>query len=281
MPTPTRILRKIAEDLDPTMRDRTEREERQLERIMKVAPTLLTFWNTDRITFTALATAMKMAPATLRRHFVDIPALLGYLIRRHLRAISTALAQTPRDAPDRPRLRRAAYLEFTRKPLGAHTEIHLLMLNNLANLPDDVRAPLIALQHQIASTLAPPGQADFVLSMIENPFITPRRLEAIIATPEYAWHEPAEAPAPQPEPDLALALAEPAPFDAYVPAATDDLSKISGVKIPGGEIWIKRTHVPLDSLPDDALAALLTPPAPHPATLDRAAYTATAQPPPY
>ena len=200
IPTPTRILRKIAEDLDPTMHDRTEREERQFERIMKVAPTLLTFWNTDRISFTALAIAMKMAPGTLRRHFVDMPALLGYLIREHLRAISGALAKVPRNAPDRPRQRRAAYLAFTRKPLGAHTEIHLLMLNNLPNLPDDVRDPLIALQDQIASLLAPPDQAGFVLSMLDNPFMTPRRLEAIIATPEYAWHEAPQAPPPQPAP---------------------------------------------------------------------------------
>ena len=274
MPTPTRILRAIAEDLDPTILERNPREEHQFARIMEVAPTLLTFYNIDRITFTALAAAMKMSPPTLRHHFVDIPALLGHLIREHLRAISTALAQTPRDAPDRPRLRRAAYLEFTRKPLGAHTEIHLLMLNNLANLPDDVRLPILALQDQIASAIAPPGQADFVLSMIENPYITPRRLEAIIATPEYAWHETGEAPALQPEP---------APGQAPAPDATNGLSNTSGMKIPGSEIWIKRTHGPVDNLSNHALTALLPPPAPNPVTLDQAACTASAhaQPPPY
>ena len=217
MPTPTRILRTLAEELDPTMRDRTVREERQFERIMKVAPTLLTFWHTDRISFTALAVAMKMAPATLRRHFVDIPALLGHLIREHLREINTALAQIPHGAPDRARRRRAAYLEFTRKPLGAYTEIHLLMLNNLPTLPDDLRLPLLEHQRAVATGLGPAGQEEFVLSMLDNPFITPTRLEAILATEETPWHEPA----PQPEPVT--------------------LPNISGAEIPGGGIWIENT----------------------------------------
>jgi len=274
MPTPTRILRTLCEELDPSMHDRTERQERQFERIMKCAPTLLTFYNIDRITFAALATAMKMAPATLRHHFVDIPALLGHLIREHLLEINTAIAAIRRDTPNFFQLRRAAYLAATRKPLGAHTEIHLLMLNNLANLPDDVRLPILALQDQIASAIAPPGQADFVLSMIENPYITPRRLEAIIATPEYAWHETGEAPALQPEP---------APGQAPAPDATNGLSNTSGMKIPGSEIWIKRTHGPVDNLSNHALTALLPPPAPNPVTLDQAACTASAhaQPPPY
>ena len=236
MPTPTRILRAIAEDLDPTILERNPREEHQFARIMEVAPTLLTFYNIDRITFTALAAAMKMSPPTLRHHFVDIPALLGHLIREHLRAISTALAQTPRDAPDRPRLRRAAYLEFTRKPLGAYTEIHLLMLNNLPGLPDDVRVPLITLQDQIASSLAAPDQAEFVLSMLENPFMMPRRLEAIIATPEYAWHEANDPPAPQPIPALGAPLPE--------PAATIAAPNPGGVKIPGGGVWTNQRTTP-------------------------------------
>ena len=217
MPTPTRILRAIAEDLDPTILERNPREEHQFARIMEVAPTLLTFYNIDRITFTALAAAMKMSPPTLRHHFVDIPALLGHLIREHLRAISTALAQTPRDAPDRPRLRRAAYLEFTRKPLGAYTEIHLLMLNNLPTLPDDLRLPLLEHQRAVATGLGPAGEEEFVLSMLDNPFITPTRLEAILATEETPWHEPA----PQPEPVT--------------------LPNISGAEIPGGGIWIENT----------------------------------------
>jgi AcrR family transcriptional regulator len=204
MPTPTRILRTLCEELDPSMHDRTIREESQFQRILKCAPALLTFYNIDRITFTALATAMKMAPATLRKHFVDIPALLGYLIREHLREINAAISTIRHGTPNQFQLRRAAYLTATRKPLGAHTEIHLLMLNNLANLPDDVRLPLLEFQAQLAAALAPPGQAEFVLSMIENPYITPSRLEAIIATPESAWHETAfeptaeaaEAPAP-------------------------------------------------------------------------------------
>jgi AcrR family transcriptional regulator len=243
MPTPTRILRAIAEELDPTILQRNPREEIQFARIMKVAPDLLTFYNTDRITFTALAAAMKMAPPTLRHHFVDIPALLGHLIREHLRDISAAVAQVPWDAPDRPRLRRAAYLAFTRKPLGAYTEIHLLMLNNLPSLPEDVRTPLIAVQDQISAGLAPPDQAEFVLSMLENPFMTPRRIEAIIATPEYAWQESCDPPAPRPT----LALAPPEPGEPI------DLLTISGDKIPGANVWIKRTYGALDDTPDEDL----------------------------
>jgi AcrR family transcriptional regulator len=123
-----------------------------------------------------------MGAGTLRHHFVDIPALLGYLIRDHLRAIQAILAQVPGDTPDRPRQRRAAYLEFTRTPLGAYTDMHALMLNNLPILPDDVRVPLIDHRNQVATALAPPDQAGFVLSMIDNPLITPSRLEAAIGT---------------------------------------------------------------------------------------------------
>ena len=238
MPTPTRILRSLCEELDPSMHDRTIREEGQFQRIMKCAPTLLTFYNIDRITFTALAVAMKMAPATLRRHFVDIPALLGYLIREHLLEINAAIAAIRRDTPNFFQLRRAAYLTATRKPLGAHTEIHLLMLNNLANLPGDVRLPLIELQNAIASALAPPGQADFVLSMIENPYITPRRLEAIVATPEYTWHE--TDPAPQPD-EATARLTIPAPKPAHLgPLETIDPDELAAFHISAAAAALHR-----------------------------------------
>jgi AcrR family transcriptional regulator len=222
MPTPTRILRTIAEELDRTMHDRTAREDAQYDRIMACAPTLLTFWNTDRISFTALAIAMKMAPATLRRHFVDIPALLGFLIRRHLKNISAAIAKIPFDAPDRAPRRRAAYLAFTRKPLGAHTEIHLLMLNTLPVLPDDVRIPLLETQAQLATSLAPPGQAEFVLSMLDNPYITPRRLEAIVATEEVPWFDttPALATLPEPQPQVQAGAETEAPIDLEQPPSS-------------------------------------------------------------
>jgi AcrR family transcriptional regulator len=214
MPTPTRILRALCEELDPTMHDRTTRQECQFQRIMQCAPPLLTFYNLDRITFTALAAAMRMAPVTLRFHFVDIPALLGYLIREHLRKINAAIAAVRRESPNHFQLRRAAYLAATRTPLGAHTDIHLLMLNNLANLPDDVRLPILAIQQQMASALAPPDQADFVFSMMDNPFISPRRLEAIIATPEPGWHETAGPPAEAAEPPAPLTI--PTPERAYL-----------------------------------------------------------------
>jgi hypothetical protein len=214
MPTPTRILRSLARELDPTMLDRTPREEWQFQRIMKVAPALLTFWHTDRITFSALAIAMQMAPITLRRHFVDIPALLGHLIHEHVRDIIAATAQIPHDAPNLLRRRRAAYLEFTRKPFGAYTDIHQLMLNTLPILPDDVRLPLLDLQYQIAINLAPPDQAEFVLTMLENPFMTPCRLEDIIATREYAFHETMDAALP-------MQAAPPAPAEC---AAHADIS---------------------------------------------------------
>jgi AcrR family transcriptional regulator len=244
MPTPTRILRSLAEELDPTMFDRTLRQECQFQRIMKVAPTLLTFWSGDRITFSALAIAMRMAPSTLRYHFVDIPALLGYLIREHLRAITTATAQIPHDAPDLLRRRRAAYLEFTRKPLGAHTLMHLLMLNNLPILPDDVRLPLVDHLNQIAANLAPPGQAEIVLALLDNPYLTARRVEGMMATGEELQPEPAE-PAPLPEPP--------------------ELASIGGDELPGGNIWIRTSpRGPFEHLSDEQLRALRTRPAPPP-----------------
>jgi hypothetical protein len=195
MPTATRILRALAEQLDPTMHERTAREEKQFRRIMLVAPTLLTAWSADRFSFTALATAMKMGTGTLRRHFVDIPALLGFLIRAHLQDIAAALAAIPPTAPNCHRLRRAAYLAATRTADGAQSRRHLLLLNNLPHLPDDVRLPLLELQEQIASCLAEPEEAGFALSLLDNPLIPPRRVEAILGTPSSAWHDP---PAPEP-----------------------------------------------------------------------------------
>jgi AcrR family transcriptional regulator len=112
MEIPHRILRAHALDLDPTLRDLTTRELERQERILKIAQSLFVRYGRHTITFRGLATAMKMATATLRKHYTCLDALLAALLHRHLQQITKAMGEVPQEAPNRaqaPRRRRRLF----------------------------------------------------------------------------------------------------------------------------------------------------------------------------
>jgi hypothetical protein len=114
------------------------------------------------------------------------------------------------------------------------------MLNNLPILPDDVRLPLVDQLNQIAANLAPPGQAEIVLALLDNPYLTARRVEDMMAT-----GEPVEQEDPWPE------IAAPEPVLLPEPP---ELASIGGDELPSGDIWINAS--PSDPLEDATDAQL-------------------------
>ena len=97
-------------------------------RILDAAQHLMVNHGRGAFRLTDFALAMRMAPQTIRRHFVDLDCVLAQILHRHLMAIVRALAEIPRDAPNRARAHRSAYLALTRTPFGNPTEAHLLLI---------------------------------------------------------------------------------------------------------------------------------------------------------
>jgi AcrR family transcriptional regulator len=153
--TPARILRAMARRLDPTLFTLTERQRVREARILAVAQHLIASEGRHNITFATLAVALRIGTATLRWHFVDLDALLGEIINRHLAAVAAELAKIPADAADAAAKRRAAYLAYTRTPNGDFTEPHRIMLRDRHTLPPDELDPIERTRHDLAVLLAP------------------------------------------------------------------------------------------------------------------------------
>jgi len=238
---PARILRAHAMDVAPSLRDLTAREIQREELILTTAAHLLARFGAAAISFTNLAIAIKVAPSTLRKHFPDFPALLGEIMRRHLQTLVSAIAAVPRDAPDRRRLQRAAYIEATRF-LGAPTAAHLILVTHRTTLPDDERESVNAIRDQIGEILAG-ANGEAALNLLDCSCYDTAQIERMLIA---AFCEPERVAAPTeapPPPVLAAAAIELPPRDRARPVtAADlinengeiDLSRISGVDIPGG-----------------------------------------------
>jgi AcrR family transcriptional regulator len=96
MPIPIRTLRARADDLPNARPHLSARELDREDRILDTARALIFHFGRVNLTLDALAVAIRLAPATIRRHVPDLDSLLAELITRHLRAIACALwPQTP------------------------------------------------------------------------------------------------------------------------------------------------------------------------------------------
>src|SRR5271156_371437 len=98
MHPPARICRAIVQDLigRPVLTDRQRGRE---DKILIAGEKLMARFGRHGITFALVA-------------------LLGEILRRHLRALATALGEVPRDTPNRQPVLRATYLAATRGPFG-------------------------------------------------------------------------------------------------------------------------------------------------------------------
>jgi AcrR family transcriptional regulator len=180
MTTPARILRAMADIRETDREPMTEKQRQRHERILTLSQGLFAEAGRHNITFTNLAIALRMGTATLRWHFADLDALLAAIIRRHLRALSRALAQIPRTDPDWQRKRRAAYLAFTRNADGSLTEPHLLFTRETQHLPDDERLPIERLHRVMGEKLAGKLGLEAML-LLDLPSLDAIQIEAALA----------------------------------------------------------------------------------------------------
>jgi len=190
MQTPLRLLRADAQDFDRNPPDLSPREWAQYDRIVEVGRSILARRGCHAVSLAGLAQALRMAPTTLRRHFPDMDALLGTILRQHLRNIAIEIGKIPHSTPDLHRQRRAAYLAFTRTALGGFTEAHLLLVRDRHTLPDDILPSIEQTRLALGGNLAG-DMACEALSHLDNPFLAPPRIEAILALPEAAEIIPA------------------------------------------------------------------------------------------
>ena len=247
MHIPARILRKHAIDVVPSLRDQTEREIRREEIILKAAESLIARFGAAAVTFTNLAIAIKIAPSTMRKHFTDLDALMGEMMRRHLQTISQAMGAVPRDAPDRRRLQRAAYIEATRF-FGAPTEAHLIYTTYRTILAEDERITIEEIRNVIGATLDgenPEG----TLHLLDSPCFDIDQIEAMLTA--------ARAALPQSAAEITAQAETPEPTQATEPPDDIDLawSRISGVEFPGFPLCQPRIPQPGDGperTPSDA-----------------------------
>jgi AcrR family transcriptional regulator len=184
MKTTAREIRIIAESLQSTPAfPATERERLRHENIIECARIAMAEKGFANITMAAFAIGMRIAVATMRRHFCDLDALLAHLVRLHLQAVSVALGKIDPNAPDPARARRAAYLAATRRPYGGFTNDHLLLVRDSPSLPPDELETIEKTRDGLARLLAGPNCdcPDRILNMLDNQAIEPADMEHLIA----------------------------------------------------------------------------------------------------
>ena len=184
MPIPIRTLRAHVEDLPGERRTPSARELDREDRILDIARALMARYGRANLTLGALAAAMRLAPATIRRHFPDLDSILAELIRRHLHAISVAIGEATRGIPfhhpNRHALQRAAYVAFTRNAFSGTTPDHTLLIRERHTLPPDLLDPLENLRDLLGGSLGA-ANPETILSLLDNPFIQPPQIEAMLA----------------------------------------------------------------------------------------------------
>jgi len=185
MKTTAREIRIIAESLQSTPAfPATERDRARQDNIIECARIAMAEKGFTNITMAAFAIGMRLAVSTLRRHFCDLDALLAHIVRLHLQALSAALGKIDQNAPDPASARRAAYLAFTRNPIGGgFTNDHLLLIRDSPSLPPDELETINAMHQNLARLLAGPNCdcPERILCMLDNQAIEPADMEELIA----------------------------------------------------------------------------------------------------
>jgi len=193
-----RIIRAEAEALGCLPKFLTDRERERRDNILCLGRSILAKHGRDRVRFIDIAVGLNLTKAAVRRHFVDIDALLGHIILLHLRALVAEFAKVPQNAPDRDRKRRAAYIAFTRTPMGGLTPDHILLVRDLKLLPEDERVPLELLRDEVGRIVA--GEHfELVLEWLDQPYLDASNVEAKLAplTPAPRVIPPKEAILPE------------------------------------------------------------------------------------
>jgi len=206
---PIRILRAQVEtliDLRATWRPaQFERE----KAILRLATAMIATHGMANVTLPGLARAMAISTNTFRRYFVDLEALVGAILRRHLEALYEALAEIPANTPNIAAARRQKWLQLTRTENGDFTDAHKIFVLDRHLLPADILPALEELYAEHGSEIAAPATAGQALAVIDQAFTTQASVEAAL-TASAAKPEPPRAPHPATPPRAAEILLNPA-----------------------------------------------------------------------
>jgi AcrR family transcriptional regulator len=224
MKTPTRILRGRADDLPGFRPFFTDKQLQEKTRILAGGLDLMAAYGRNGFSFRAFAIAIRLSPAAIRHHFVDLDELLVGILHAHFDNISSAIGKIPRDTPNRQAAVRAAYLAVTRTQIGYLTQAHLLLIRDSHLLPADLFEHVERLRIGLASSLAPYEHGPAALGLLDSIHIRNDQIEAAIlaiidARPPEIASEPEHAAQSQPsQPTPALqAVPTPAP-ESMTPA---------------------------------------------------------------
>jgi AcrR family transcriptional regulator len=181
MQAATRALRARIADTPGIRPPLSPREIDRRNAILRAATTLMADFPPSSFTLTQFAIAIETSPATIRRHFVDLDGVLAEILGRHLLALATAIGQIAHDRPDRAAACRAAYLAYTRTPVGGLTQEHLLFTRDRFSLPPEDRARLEAIHLSLGEELGGLSAQD-VLSLLDCPVLEQAEIEGLLAT---------------------------------------------------------------------------------------------------
>ena len=180
-----RTLRADIEDIPGARPCLTEREHERRRLILAAGRRAMVHHGRAGFRLPDLATALGMAPGTIRRYFPDLDYLLSEILTAHLLALSNAIGNALRgvapDAPHRQGTARAAYLAATRTILGGHTEGHLLLLRERHTLPDDVRGHIEQTRAGLGEILAG-TLGETALGLLDMPELSLDQIEAMLRT---------------------------------------------------------------------------------------------------
>ena len=141
MHPPARICRAIVQEIigRPVLSARQQQRERE---ILVAGEKLMARFGRHGVTPALIAASVSLSRATLFFHFTDLDALLGEILRRHLRQLEAALAAVPHNIATRQADLRAAYRAATTAPTGGPSDAHVLLARDRALLPVDQRQGL-------------------------------------------------------------------------------------------------------------------------------------------
>jgi AcrR family transcriptional regulator len=194
-PTP-RALRNHIDSLPGNQPRLNAREQDRQEQIVTAGRALLAEFGARSFTMAAFALALRMSPASIRRHFIDLDSLLVHILHRHLLTLSTTMGTLPPGANDKQAARRSAYLAHTRTALGGLTEAHLLLVRDRHLLPPDDLDRIEDIRANLAPLLS--GEhANAVLSWLDTPTMGLADIDAILAA-RTERAAPARQPSPAP-----------------------------------------------------------------------------------
>jgi AcrR family transcriptional regulator len=207
MTTPTRILQATVDGLPGHRRRFTEKQRDRQEKILSAGLILMARHGRSGLTMGAFGIAIGLAPAAIRRIFVDIDSILSELLVRHLLAIFRAMGEIPADAPNRKSALRAADLAATRTADGRLAAPHILLLRERHSLPPDLATEIEQTRDSIGEVLAG-ALGPAALALLDTPGLPPSRLEAMLAAldPEPTQTLKPEPPERKPQPIIASPL---------------------------------------------------------------------------